>query len=286
MSVLSRNELKRRLSKQIPSSRQMNQERIKKQRLNTSTIYELDRDGLVHDSFERRMLVYSTLFNERIFIEYPGKEAMASSPMVYDTCPGLANEEQMITLDTSFGDIWNVLDYLGRSHKAYMPVLATVLIYMSNMLNYRCVDTVRQCFDITIDSEEKNYVEIEPIRATFYELNFTKRIWETLNDMFTGINIKGQELSFEAFIKYFDVLLMNEDSKYAHKAIQNEETTFDTWNYRNGRTNTIGTCLNVVGYLDEKISMSDLLDKFQKGRGTMSFPIRKYPDISDNIITQ
>ena len=67
MSVLSKNELRNRLSIVLPNSRQLNAERVKKQRVNTKTIYDLDRDNLRHDSFERRMLIYSTLMNEKIY---------------------------------------------------------------------------------------------------------------------------------------------------------------------------------------------------------------------------
>ena len=104
--------------------------------------------------------------------------------------------------------------------------------------------------------------------------------------MFNGICIRGQEMSFEAFIKYFDVLLMNEDSKYAYEAVSKEEATYDDWKYKKGRINTIGTCLNVIGYLEDKMTLSTLLDKYQKGRGTISFPIPQYPIVSDGIITQ
>lgn len=284
MSVLSKNELIRELEYQLPSSRKMSPDRIEKQRLNTNTIHGLKRDGLSHGSFERRMLIYSTLSNEKIYIEYPGKESVATKAMPYDTCPGLANESSMITLDTSFGDIWDVIDYLGKNHKAYLPILASILIYMSNMLKYRNVDKLRECFDITIRGEDKKYTAVEPIQESFYELNLTKREWKTLNDMFDGISIRGHSLSFEAFIKYFDVLLMNEDSKYAYKAILNGQT-LESWKYQNGRTKTIGTCLNLIGYFSNQISISDLLNKFQNGRGTMSFPVKKYSEISNNIIT-
>lgn len=286
MSVLSKNELRNRLSIVLPNSRQLNTERVKKQRVNTKTIYDLDRDNLRHDSFERRMLIYSTLMNEKIYIEYPGKETTRSFPMPKDTCPGFASAEGMVTLDTSFGDIWDVLDYLGKNHKAYLPILATVLIYMSCMKDYKEKVAERECWDIVIDGNIKQYSESHARRATFCEINFTKRVWETLNDMFNGICIRGQEMSFEAFIKYFDVLLMNEDSKYAYEAVSKEEATYDDWKYKKGRINTIGTCLNVIGYLEDKMTLSTLLDKYQKGRGTISFPIPQYPIVSDGIITQ
>lgn len=286
MAVLSKNELKNRLSTVLPKSRQLNSERRVKQRKNTSTIYELDRENLRHDSFERRMLVYSTLMNEKIFIEYPGKESTRSVPMPKDTCPGYSREEEMITLDTSFGDIWNVLDYLGKTHKAYLPILASVLIHMACMDSYREKNIDRECWDIIIEGDNKTYVLSSNRRAAFYEINFTKRVWETLNDMFNGICIRGQNLSFEAFIKYFDVLLMNEDSKYAYEAVMKEEADYDNWKYDKGRINTIGTCLSVIGYLEDQITLSTLLDNYQKGRGTIKVSISQYPIVSDGIITQ
>ena len=224
--------------------------------------------------------------NEKIFIEYPGKESVRSNPMPKDTCPGLAREEEMISLDTSFGDIWDVLDYLGKNHRAYLPILAAVLIHMSCMDNYKVKTSERECWDIFIDGSTKNYIESQAKRATFYEINFSKRVWETLNDMFSGICIRGQNMSFEAFIKYFDVLLMNEDSKYAYEAVSTEEATYNDWKYKKGRINTVGTCLNVIGYLEGKMTLSILLNRYQKGRGTISFPISQYSIISDEIITQ
>ena len=286
VGILSKNELKKRLSTVLPNSRQLNAARREKQRKNTKTIYDFDRENLGHNSFERRMLVYSTLMNEKIFIEYPGKETMRNVPMPKDTCPGFAKEEEMITLDTSFGDIWNVLDYLGKTHKAYLPILAAVLIHMACMDNYKEKNIDRECWDIIIDGKDKTYVSSCARRAAFYEINFTKRVWETLNDMFSGICIRGQNLSFEAFVKYFDVLLMNEDSKYAYEAVLKEEANYDNWKYDKGRINTIGTCLSVISYLEDKTTLSTLLDNYQKGRGTIKVSISQYPIVSEGIITQ
>lgn len=286
MSVLSRNELKNRLSLVLPNSRRINAERREKQRVNTKTIYDLDRENLTHNSFERRMLIYTTLLNEKIFIEYPGKETTRNNPMPKDTCPSFANEEGMITLDTSFGDIWDVMDYLGKNHKAYLPILATVLIHMSCMKQYKAKTSSRECWDIVIDENGKTYTLSQERIATFQEINFTKRVWETLNDMFSGIRIRGQEMSFEAFIKYFDVLLMNEDSKYAYAAVNDGDATYENWSYKKGRIKTIGTCLSVIDYLEDKMTLSTLLDKYQRGRGTIPFSISQYSDVSDGIISQ
>ena len=137
MSVLSKRELINCLSLVLPNSRKLNSQRREKQRENTETIYYLDRDNLRYNSYERRMLVYTTLKNEKIFIEYPGKETVRNNSMPKDTCPGFANEEGMLVLDTSFGDVWDVLDFLGKQHKAYLPILAAVLIHMSSMKNYK-----------------------------------------------------------------------------------------------------------------------------------------------------
>lgn len=286
MSRLSERELKTRLSVVLPKTRQLNVERIKKQRVNTKTIYDLERINLRYDSFERRMLVYSTLMNEKIFIEYPGKETARSNPMPKDTCPGFASSEGMVTLDTSFGDVWDVLDYLGKNHKAYLPIIAAVLIHMSCMDNYKEKTLDRECWDVTIEGKDRNYSEAYVRKATFYEINFPKRVWETLNDMFSGICIRGQKMSFEAFIKYLDVLLMNEDSKYAYEAVSKEESTYDDWKYSKGRLKTIGTCLNVIDYLEDKMTLSALLDKYQKGRGTIGFSTPHFSRISDAIIMQ
>ena len=151
----------------LPNSRQLNVERRKKQRKNTKTIYDLDRENLSHNSFERRLLVYSTLMNEKIFIEYPGKETVRSVPMPKDTCPGFASAEGMVTLDTSFGDIWDVLDCLGKKHKEYLPILAAVLIHMSCMCKYREKTLERECWDIKIEGNTKTYIESTARRATF-----------------------------------------------------------------------------------------------------------------------
>ena len=256
MSILSSKELKKRLDVQLPSSRQLNSERVEKQRINTKAIFDLERNGLQHGSFERRMLVYSTILNEKIFMEYPGKESIGNAPMPKDTCPGFACDNNMIELDTSFGDIWDVMDLIGRRHQADLPLLATVLIRMANMIDYKKKNLSREAYDIVIEGTEKTY--------------------------------DGQEMSFEAFIKYFDVLLMNEDSKYAYKscAFEGCSYTYETWNYKQGRVNTIGTCLNVIGYLENKIRISELLDGFQKGRGTMKFSIPKYSSITDDLVKQ
>lgn len=288
MAVVSTNELKRRLEVELPTSRQLNLERIEKQKINTKTIFDLERSDLLHGSFERRMLVYSTILNEKIFIEYPGKESAISAPMPKDTCPGYSRDKEMIELDTSFGDIWDVMDLLGKKHQAYLPLLATVLIRMANMIDYKKKKIPREAYEILIDDTNKTYKQGEPIIAEFYQISLAKGTWETLNDKFAGITVKGQEMSFEAFIKYFDVLLMNEDSKYAYKAcvLGDGSNTYETWKYEQGRIKTIGTCLNVIGYLENKIKISELLNGFQKGRGTMPFSIPKYSSITDGLVKQ
>ena len=82
---------------------------------NVEAFNSLSREKLEYNKRERRLLLYTTLLGEKIYIQYPGKESDADRKQVMplDFRPELQKADGEFIPDISFGDIWDILDKIG-----------------------------------------------------------------------------------------------------------------------------------------------------------------------------
>lgn len=257
MALLSTNELKNRLTVQLPKKTPYNLSCREKME-NIETFCKLSRENLSYTKRERRLLLYTTLQGEKIYYQYPGKESGRKDERKFeeDARPILIkNSEQSPDMD--FKRIWDVIDYLGNEHKADADILGAVFLRIAYMYHYvhESRDFVYEEIDYTSDSQNTSDV----IKMEWNRLSLDDDVIETLNDRFTLP--KEYDFSFEAFLYYNDILAQNEDNKYYLHSNKKKEFVLQKGN---GRINNCLSHLTVISHIRGFIGISKLIDSFQR----------------------
>ena len=96
---------------------------------NIESFNSIYRSSLKYNNLEKRLLLYTTLLNEKIYIQYPGKEsALDDKPKPYDFRPELSSSSGAFISSASFGDIWDSIDYIAKRHNAYLSIIAAIFL--------------------------------------------------------------------------------------------------------------------------------------------------------------
>jgi len=284
--ILSFDDLKEALSA-IYSRETLN--RSKETRMfNIIAFSNIHRSGLVYASLENRMLLYETLRGEKVFIQYPGKESASNNrnPMPNDFRPKLQCDKGLLMQDASFGLIWDILEEIGKEHRRYLCLIAALFFRMGYMYDYvkKCEKYARSAIMFAKDSKER-ISKIGFIDLPWYCIELSDDIWFSLNNYIGDIEISSeQSISFEAFVKFIDLLLQNEDCKYYYRNMTQGNNR--NYNLRSGRTSTCDANLLVLYYLQENCGISYILDSFQKSRGVPPFRKSEYNIVTDGIVVQ
>ena len=116
-------------------------------------------------------------------------------------------------------------------------------------------------------------------------IDFSDDFWYSLNDKIGDVEMfDGFMISFEAFIKYVDLLFQNEDCKYYYRnSVLAPRKDADM--LKNGRNSSSDANLAILNYLQGNKKLSKLLNEFQKGRGVTSFRKSDYSVVTNGIIT-
>lgn len=281
--VLSNDELKNELMVDY-SFKTVNKEAIGMREQNIKAFNEINRDGLEHNKIEKRILLYETINNEKIYIQLPGKESIQNPKMPLDFRPKVQLLNGEITSDLSFGAIWDILDKIGKSHKAYLSYVATMFFRLGYMYGYQKTDSICRCDEIEyIHEVESGVRETEGIRLEWYSLDLSENIWLTLNDKIGWIDLGDErKISFEGFIKLVDLLFQNEDCKYFYKNVVIGKK--QNYKFTNGRNKSSAANLVLLDYLEGNVKISELLDRFQKARGVPSFKKSDYSIVTDRMV--
>lgn len=250
---------------------------------NVEAFNSLSRENLEYNKRERRLLLYTTLLGENVYIQYPGKESDADRKQVMplDFRPELQKSNGEFIPDISFGDIWDILDKIGSDARKYLPFVASLFLHMSYMHNYKNEKSSCKYEDLDI----KSGIEIEKgkVEHDWYRLNISDDVWFTLNDRIGSIELDSNNVfSFEAFIKLVDLLFQNEDCKYYYKNVVIDGK--NNYNFSNGRTQSSDTNLLIISHLEEKTKLSSLLNSFQKSRGVPGFKKQDYSIVTNDMV--
>lgn len=250
---------------------------------NVLAFNELSREGLEYGSRERRLLLYTTLLNEKIYIQYPGKESDATRKQVMplDFRPELQKANGEFIPDISFGDIWDILSHIGKEAKKYLPFVSTLFLYMGYMHDYKKND--EPCEYVDVDIIDGKQINLGVAEHDWYKLDISDDVWYTLNDRIGKVELdENNTFSFEAFIKLVDLLFQNEDCKYYY--LNTEVKGDEKYNFGNGRTQSSEANFLILSHLEEKTSLSELLNKFQKSRGVPGYKKQDYTSVTDGMV--
>jgi len=254
--------------------------------LNIQSFLAINRDGLRYASLEHRILLYTTLQGERIYIQLPGKESSENNrnPMPMDFRPKLQGSNGNTMQDASFGFIWDILDEIGRQHRDYLSIIAALFFRMGYLYGYDFVSDSYKCSALKIHDENiEEVTDIEPIDISWLQIGLSDDVWFSLNNYFGDIPISSSQcISFEAFIKFVDLLLQNEDCKYYYRNVI--QSNNPSYNLRNGRTSTCDANLLILFYLQGHCRISTILNSFQKSRGVPPFRKSDYHIVTDGIV--
>lgn len=276
-TLIKEDEIRKRLS--FYYNRLVLNDSKSKRLFNIESFNEIDRTSLFYEKMEKRLLLYNSLLNERIYIQYPGKESVDDVPKPLDFRPELLMESGKRIKTASFGDIWDVLDYISKSHKAYLAVLASVFLKIGYMHGYIKENEYYLCE--TID-ESGSVVAKSKEKLGWYKLGIDNDIWYTLNDRIGMIPLADGEVSIEAFFKYVDLLFQNEDCKYFYKNTVIKPKV--NYSLESGRNSSSDTNLFIINYLKGDEKMSSLVNSMSKGRGIATFTKSNYEVVTDGIV--
>lgn len=249
---------------------------------NIKAFNNLSRCGLQYGEHERRICLYKTLNGEKIYIQYPGKEsAERRQQMPFDFRPEIEMKDGNFISDASFGDIWDILSEIGKEQKKELPFVASLFLKLGYMYNYKLYNQKYDFYDLNIRNGDK--IESGVIGLEWYGLDLTEDVWFTLNDRIGNVKLSEKDkFSFEAFIKFVDLLFQNEDCKYYYKNVNVKKNK--KYDFSNGRTQSSAANLLIINHLEENTKLSELLNAFQKSRGVPSFKKQDYTVVTNGIV--
>ena len=257
--------------------------RAKEMRLeNINYFSSLSRNSLKFNEVERRLLLYVTKDNEKIYIQYPGKETISSNESKvrpWDFRPKLELRDGSLMKDLSFADIWNDLSEMHGTDKDVLSLLATIFFRMSQMIDYKIESKEYEYIDINMNTGET--IDKGKISFTWLKPTFDSQILKIIQDKI-GID-KTRGASLEAYLVYNDLLVQNEDCKYFYRDTVVNNTV---WNDKVGRKNTLYSHMSVIEYLQGYIKFSEIMNRFQRGMGVAPFPAKSLSTITNGLVTK
>jgi len=275
--MISTKELRKQLAATY-NKRETNEKRYE----NIRSFCSISRKGLHYNDTEKRILLYTTLLDDKIFAQLPGKESVNQNhPNLKDFRPKLQFADDSLADDTAFVDIWRIIDQIAVNNKANLPILASIIFRIQTMYGY--IKTPgKNYYTELVNIASDDYIRTSPENLEIYRLYLPDEVWEKLEELFNDdsnpLLLKDEKTSFQAFIEYLDILVQNEDCKYALDKSSQKPRLKDA-----GRINTCGTILSIIYYYEGHISLADLLYRFK--RGVATFRVHDYPTVTDNIVT-
>ncbi len=247
-----------------------------KRKYNIQAFSELKRDGLKFRKAERKLYLYDTKNNEKIWIQYPGKETLNGKPWDFRPKMSIKNGKDNFP-DLAFLDIWDDLAELQTGNPEVLFVLAAILFRMAYMEGYKKETRVCQFEDVNIETKE--IINMGDVEFSFYVPEFDEKIVIELQNEIGYL----RGVSLEAYLLYNDLLAQNEDCKYYYRDTYEKGIK---WNSSVGRRNTLLTHLSVIEYIQGGVKFSEIMNRFQKGRGVAPITLNSISTITGGIINK
>lgn len=233
----------------------------------------VEENNLSHVNREERLHIFTTQRGEKIFIQYPGKESTLSGEK-YRKCdfrPRIMTSTGEMLRDLVFADMWGLIEDLNTQQHRLLKIMAAIFFRLGRMTLHREVDKDYTCE--TLDSDE-NVIASSVRHLHWYEFHVDDEIMESLNFHAENLIVDGKEISLEAFLCFFELILQNEDSKYYDKK----------GNLSSGRIPTSDSMLLLSSALFGRIKLSVLLQRFVSGFGVAHCGIDEVESATDGLI--
>lgn len=274
--MLSTSDLEKKLSIRYPNtvSKETNKKRLHNIRTLSNYIKkEINDNDLINGKKEVSLLMYETSLNEKIVIQFPGRESNRNKDREYpyDFKPKIIDKEGNALPDMNFKEMWDVLDKINSDTKKLMKCMSLIFFRMGRMINYELQQkTIRKWI---ISEEITN--EDESISLELWYMNFDHDWIDFINSRVEYIEMFDKyKISYEAFICFFELILQNEDCKYYYKKD----------NLSSGRINTSDSMLLLSSYYDGSISIPTLLQKYVAGGGIGAITKQEISKVTNNKV--
>lgn len=229
---------------------------------NINAFLHINREGLKNGKIEKRLLMYKSLAEESIFIEYPGKESTSAYAGLEeknilnpnDFRPELHTKDGEVLAKLSFVDIIEALvEYSWVHDENIMQKMAALIIKLAYMKGYKNKELMHPSHLIIVNENKQREVmdEKEEDIIERYFLPMNMEIKEYLKD-WDKIRLPSRHhekkipVSIEGFLYYLDILAQQEDCKYYYtRKIKGAKTL----RVGIGRINNLLTVVNVIDRL-------------------------------------
>lgn len=262
---------------------------------NIDAFLNIDREGLENGRLEKRLLMYKSLLEEAIYIEYPGKE----STKAYETRekknllnpndfrPELYTNDGEVLAKMSFVDIIEALvEYNQKHDKETMQRMAALIVKIAFMKGYKQRELVHPSHKIIVHPDKTREAMEEKsedlIERFFFPVNKdTKEYLQTWDKIRlpSRHHEKKIEVSIEGFLYYLDILAQQEDCKYYYKEKSKGGKTMDV---KVGRINNLLTVVNVIDRLINDRPYGDIVSAL--GRYVRPISARDIESVTGGII--
>ena len=165
MAIISDEKLREYFSIEISPIKPY-EDTIEYKKENIAAFNGLDRTGLEYGRREKRLLLYATKLNEKIYAQYPGKETTRSGEKknVNDFRPVLVMPDGKIHEDMVFKDIWDIVANIGKDARGSLDILATLFLKMAYLKDYKNNENVEYVCE-TVEGEEVVDSETECVKV-------------------------------------------------------------------------------------------------------------------------
>ena len=247
---------------------------------NIEWISNLDRQGLEYRKKERQILIHKTRLDEKIFLQYPGKESAKynkngkprkdTAIRPWDFRPRLYLSDNAEHLDdSSFFDIWatifKVADELTKNNKKdVLRALAVSLYRMAFMQDHAEIGSFKS-LERDVSPLLDKHLSISRDKEKTFPHFFKYAPKADVLDYLSSECPRFGVISLEAFLYYNDMLAWNEDCKYYYRNYHVTKT--EKWISSTGRVNTLLTHIRILGFLLGDVDLSKILSDFSTQRG-------------------
>ncbi len=243
----------------------MNADSRQKREKNVRWIQKLDRNDLAHGETERQIQFIETASQEKLLIQYPGKETKRSESMErpWDFRPKVLFSSGEYGPDHTFADSWKPLfDEFGVDNPDADAARALgVLFYRMAFM----MDHEPEWGDVSLptrlvdgDGNAKG-----PFREETYPGLFRYDPPAEVIDAVTSEVSELGGMSVAGYLHYVNLLGFNEDCKYYYRDTNGGEKD---WGWpRKGRINTLLTYVSIIGLVTGDLELHEVLNGMTNG---------------------
>ena len=234
----------------------------------------INTNDLSYGGKEEILLLFHTQKDEKIAIQYPGKESSLANNKrrPYDFRPKIILTDGRMVRDLNFSDLWQLLESVGRNCNDLLKSIAALFFQMGRMTMHSLVD---EAYEYSIVAPDGSVVDSGTRQLNWYKLSIPEEIIDSFN--FNALEVPIDDdisISFEAFALFFEMILQNEDSKYYDKK----------HNLQSGRIPTSDSMLLLASNLNGCTPVSTLLQRFVDGYGIAKCKIDEITPATSDLI--